>query len=86
MAKRLKQHIEINGQTRWVTGYSHQEILDNAIKLVMTSATEEAHTKPEKKYLFAPYAKNWLLLYKEQTLKHTTLREFSVQKRSAKCF
>jgi len=77
MAKRLKQHIEINGQTRWVTGYSHQEILDNAIKLVMTSATEEAHTKPEKKYLFAPYAKNWLSLYKEQTLKHTTLREYT---------
>ena len=77
MAKRLKQHIEINGQNRWVTGYTHQEVLDNAIKLVIASTKAEAQTATEKKVTFAAYAKNWLVLYKEHTLKHTTLREYT---------
>lgn len=77
MAKRLKQHIEINGQNRWVTGYTHQEVLDNAIKLVIAATKAETQEATEKKVTFAAYAKNWLVLYKEHTLKHTTLREYT---------
>ena len=77
MAKRLKQKIQINGQIKWVTGYSHQEVLDNAIQQVTASLTAEANNRMEDSYPFAPYAKNWLSLYKENTLKHTTLREYT---------
>lgn len=77
MAKRLKQKIQINGQIKWVTGYSHQEVLDNAIQQVTASLTAEANNRMEDLHPFAPYAKNWLSLYKENTLKHTTLREYT---------
>lgn len=75
MAKRLKQRIYINGQTKWVTGYSHQEVLESALKLL--NALAEANATPQKDYLFAPYAQNWKALYKENSLKHTTLREYT---------
>ena len=29
MAKRLRQRLKINGEIKWVTGYSHQELLEN---------------------------------------------------------
>lgn len=77
MAKRLRQRIKINGEIKWVTGYSHQELLENAVKMLNASTEAEENFVPKTGFLFAPYAKNWLTLYKENTLKHTTLREYT---------
>ena len=77
MAKRLRQRIKINGEIKWVTGYSHQELLENALELMHASTTAEKTSTPQMDFLFSPYAKKWLALYKESTLKHTTLREYT---------
>lgn len=77
MAKRLKQRIKINGEIKWVTGYSHQELLENAVKMLNSSTESAKNTVPSADSLFAPYSKNWLKLYKENSLKHTTLREYT---------
>ena len=77
MAKRLRQRINIGGATHWISGNSQKELVENAIKFVTTQS--EAMLPPAKKvaYPFAAYAANWMSLYKENHLKHTTLREYT---------
>ena len=77
MAKRLRQRISIDGTTHWISGNSQKELVENAIKFV--TAQSEAMLPPAKKvaYPFAAYAANWMSLYKENHLKHTTLREYT---------
>ena len=76
MAKRLKQRICIDGETHWVSGYSQKELIENAIKMV-TGRCAATLPPAENPHFFAGYAENWMRLYKENCLKHTTLREYN---------
>ena len=77
MTKRLRQRINIGGQTHWISGYSQKELVENAIKAVAGHGDVLSPPAMENTHPFAAYAVNWMSLYKENHLKHTTLREYS---------
>lgn len=77
MAKRIKQRVNIGGTIHWISGYSQKELIENAIKLATEKCGNNVPPPEEAPHLFAPYAENWMRLYKENCLKHTTLREYA---------
>ena len=80
MPKRIKERIQVGTEPdgkpiyKWVDGYTRQEILLNALKLIqsyggMTVPSQE--TAPKSPYLNT-YIDEWWKLYKEPKLRHTT--------------
>ena len=57
--------------TRWINGYTMQEIIENGAALLRPAGMQEA---PEARNApaFRQYATSWLSLYKTHTVRHTT--------------
>ena len=77
MSKRLKQRVCIDGRIHWISGYSQKELLENAVKLATEQCMDASTLTDKQPCIFSAYAENWMRLYKENHLKHTTLREYS---------
>lgn len=70
MAKRIKQRIEINGETRWVTGATQQEVILAAAKILAESGAIVSEAKqPAQAPLFSECAWRWFEVYKVPKLK-----------------
>jgi len=76
MTTRLRQRITLGNEVQWVTGKTQRELLDNVVRLTLKHVAGTPSAAGEK-HIFHSYAENWLTLYKENCLKHTTLREYS---------
>ncbi|MBE5793474.1 MAG: site-specific integrase [Clostridiales bacterium] len=62
--------------TRWINGYTMQEIIENGAALLRPAGVQEA---PETRNApaFRQYATSWLSLYKTHTVRHTTYSEYA---------
>ena len=77
MTTRIRQRITLGNEVQWVTGRTQRELIDNVIRLTMQHAASGNPMRDRKTHDFQSYARNWMALYKENHLKHTTLREYS---------
>ena len=81
MSKQIKERVEVgrdeNGKPiyKWASGISRQEMLRSAAKLIMEAGMMRAAPKSDCP-CFGPYAWNWLNLYKEENVRHTTASEY----------
>jgi len=81
MTTRIRQRITLGNDVQWVTGRTQRELIDNVIRLALKHSAG-APVSGRRTHDFQSYARNWMALYKENHLKHTTLREYaSVLKR-----
>jgi len=62
--------------TRWINGYTMQELIENGAALLRPEASQEAPEKPGVP-TFRKYATSWLELYKTHTVRHTTYSEYA---------
>ena len=62
--------------TRWINGYTMQELIENGAALLHPEAPQEAPEKPGVP-TFRKYATSWLELYKTHTVRHTTYSEYA---------
>lgn len=62
--------------TRWINGYTMQELIENGAALLHPEAPQEAPEKPDMP-TFRKYATSWLELYKTHTVRHTTYSEYA---------
>jgi len=77
MTTRIRQRITLGNEVQWVTGRTQRELIDNVIRLTMQHAASGTPMRDRKTHDFQSYARNWMALYKENHLKHTTLREYA---------
>ncbi len=79
MPERIRQRIQFgtdaNGRpiTHWVSGSTVQDLVNNALKLVLKQAPEPENTNCPA---FGPYAENWMTLYKVPKLRRQTLSTY----------
>lgn len=81
MPKQLKERVQVglaeNGKPdyKWATGYNRQELLLNAAQILQDHGKLESAPNPPaaKQHLFADYAESYYSLYKDDTLRHTTI-------------
>ena len=66
----------MGNEVQWVTARTQRELIDNIIHLTLKHA-EGCSSGGRKTHDFQSYATNWMKLYKENCLKHTTLREYA---------
>ena len=74
--ERIRQRITLGNEVQWVTARTQRELIDNIIHLTLKHA-EGCSSGGRKTHDFQSYATNWMKLYKENCLKHTTLREYA---------
>lgn len=77
MTTRIRQRITLGYEVQWVTGRTQRELIDNVIRLTMQHASSGTPVSNGTTHVFQSYARNWMALYKENRLKHTTLREYA---------
>ena len=70
MAKRIKQRVQVNGETKWVTGSTMQEVIEAAARLMVEA--EQQHMPALDCPMFKPYAEKWFDLYNSRKTKRTT--------------
>ena len=75
MTTRIRQRITLGNEVQWVTGRTQRELIDNVIRLTLNHVAGMP-TNSKRAHSFSSYARNWMTLYKENCLKHTTLREY----------
>ena len=76
MTTRIRQRITLGNEVQWVTARTQRELIDSIIHLTLKHA-EGCSSGSRKTHAIQSYARNWMALYKENRLKHTTLREYS---------
>ena len=81
MTTRIRQRITLGNEVQWVTARTQQELIDSIIHLTLKHA-EGCSSGGRKTHDFQSYATNWMKLYKENCLKHTTLREYAPSSRN----
>ena len=73
MPKRIKQRIEINGEKRWVTGTTQQEVILAAAKMLAESGAVSGTSKAKSSSpLFRECAIRWFEVYKRPKVKENT--------------
>ena len=73
MPKRIKQRIEINGETRWVTGTTQQEVILAAAKMLAESgAVSDTSKSKTSSPSFRECAIRWFEVYKRPKVKENT--------------
>ncbi len=76
--KRIRQALIVGHNpdgtpiVKWATGYTMQEVMESAAKLLNGRAPQ-----PAPACTFRQYAENWLSLYKQDTVRHTTYSEYA---------
>lgn len=66
---RIRKKVIVNGEEKWITGNSQQELFDRYAELF--TAGERKQTP-----LFEQYSSDWLRIYKEPKLRSTTLKSY----------
>ena len=86
MAKQLKERVQTgtdeNGKPiyKWATGFTKQELLMNAAKLLCECGEVAPQEKPAaSKHLFKEYAQNWFDVFKKPTVRPLTAQTYAQQ-------
>ena len=73
MPKRLSEKVTINGRTRWVHGYSVQELFDNYVKLMVDEGLIEWVEDDESVPMFGKYLKEYYGTFKQHQQSNTVV-------------
>lgn len=73
MPKRLSEKVTINGRTRWVHGYSVQELFDNYVKLMVDEGLIEWVEDDETVPMFGKYLKEYYGTFKQGQQSNTVV-------------
>ena len=82
VAKRKTQRVNINGEIKWVTGSTKQEIIEEAARLMIANGMltpSPAQAKPQDTPTFKQYAQKWYELYKKPSVQPATLNAYNAQ-------
>ena len=70
MAKRIQQRVSINGETRWISGSTQQELFDayleQAIKAGIVISPQQTTSSPVASPLFGDYLTQFVSIYKSK--------------------
>lgn len=64
MAKRLKEKVTVNGKTKWIDGYSIQELMDHYVDLLVRERVVERVEEDDGVPLFGEYLQEFVKTYK----------------------
>lgn len=66
MATRLKEKVKVNGQEKWISGYSRQEVLDSYVKLLVKEGVVEMVEEDEAIPTFGGYLDQFYATFKQK--------------------
>lgn len=66
MAMRLKEKVKVNGQEKWISGYSRQEVLDSYVKLLVKEGVVEMVEEDEAIPTFGGYLDQFYATFKQK--------------------
>ena len=73
MATRLKEKVKVNGQDKWISGYSRQELLDSYVKLLVKEGVVEMVEDDDAMPAFGKYLDQFYATFKQGQEKNTVV-------------
>lgn len=73
MPTRIREKVTIEGKTKWVTGYSMQELFDNYVKLMVREGKVEMVDENCQMPFFGDYLQAFYATYKQEQQKNTVV-------------
>lgn len=73
MATRLKEKVKVNGQDKWISGYSRQELLDSYVKLLVKEGIVEMVEDDDAMPAFGKYLDQFYATFKQGQEKNTVV-------------
>lgn len=73
MPKRLAEKVNVNGQSRWIHGYSKQELFDNYVKLLVNEGLVERIEDDKRIPLFGAYLREYYGIFKQKQQSNTVV-------------
>ena len=71
MAKRIKQRVKVGDTTKWATGYSMQEVMESAARLLMESSFDSEVKSKKATPFLKDYLPKYQATYKQKLRKNT---------------
>ena len=73
MPKRIRELVTVNGKSKWVTGYTFQEVCESYVKLLVTEGLVEWVDNDDGIPLFGEYLKTFYETYKQKQQANTVV-------------
>lgn len=73
MPKRLAEKVVVNGKTKWLHGYSMQELFDNYVKLLINEGIVEWIEDDKRSPLFGDYLREYYGTFKQKQQSNTVV-------------
>ena len=73
MPKRIKEKVTVNGQVKWIDGYSMQNLMDNYVRLLEREGLIEIVPEDDAIPLFGDYLKLFYATFKQKQQSNTVI-------------
>ena len=73
MPKRIRELVTVNGKSKWVTGYTFQEVCESYVKLLVSEGLVEWVDNDDGIPLFGEYLKTFYSTYKQKQQANTVI-------------
>ena len=80
MGTRIKERVTVNGRTRWIDGYSRQEVLDNYVKLLVREGVVEMVEETDCTPMYGDYHKDFYETFKQRQETNTVINRERITK------
>lgn len=80
MGTRIKERVTVNGRTRWIDGYSRQEVLDNYVKLLVREGVVEMVEETDCIPMYGDYHKDFYETFKQRQEANTVINRERIAK------